>query len=229
MENATPETVSKKSPKTWPWALLIILIIAGAATWFYFGKGKEDMKFVATVNNEKIPEDIYNARLAQRKGALEEQGVSFSDVAVLDQLKVQVKDEIINETLLLQAARSVNMSVSSDEVSAQFDVIRKRFDTAEAFQAELDKVGFSEKNFRKNIENQLLLQKYIDELLKGKDLSVSDAEITAFYNEIKKQQGDKTPALKDIKDQIELQIRQQKASQIVQPIIAELKAKANIE
>lgn len=215
---------------------VIILAALGFGTWYLLkDDGVSGGAAVATINGKKFTENEFEKRLAQARVNFEAQGVDFTNEENLSGLKKQVVQDVINEKIILMDAEAKGLTVTNEEVDAQFVEIKNRFETEVEFNAELEKAKFSQDDLRDQIKRQISVQKYVAEITKDKDLSVSDEEIETFYNDTKESQGGSAegeenafPPLSELKVQIEEQISQQKVAQIVQARINELKSEWTI-
>jgi len=185
---------------------------------------------VATVNDVAITQQDIDDRIDRNRDALVAQGTNIDDPTVRAQIEEQIITQIINETLVLADAARLGLSVTAEEISAQYDTISGRFESAELFQAELEKNRFTEESLRKNVERELLTQKYIQQVTASQTVEVTEEEITALYDQLVAQsaEGAEIPELEDVQAQIEDQIRNQKLAQVVTDVIAGLKESAVI-
>lgn len=213
--------------------IVAVLVVVGAIAFIFLNPSDsttDTSAVVATVDGVEITQQNVDDRITRNKEALEAQGTNLSDPTVLGQLEDQVVNQIINETLALAEARNIDLSVSSSEIDTQYDAISGRFDSEEAFKAEMDKNRFTEETLRKNIERELLIQKYIDQITSSQNIEVTEEEIIVLYDQLVAQsaEGAEIPELDDVRSQIEDQLRNQKLSQIVNDSLISLKDNAVI-
>jgi len=95
---------------------------------------------VAVVNGEEITRRQLVARLIEYQGE--------------DALQ-----KMVNRTMVLQAARRLQVSVGDEETTRKLQEIRKQFKTDEEYQTVLGRSGISEKQHRDEVRFTLLLQK----------------------------------------------------------------------
>lgn len=223
----------EKKGRVWPWILVIIAIIAlgawGLTKYKKTTPASSAASVIAVVNGEEVTAAAFNARVEQAKANLAAQGVDLTQAGVTDQISTQVKEELINEVLVLQDAAKKGIAATDAEVTAQIDTIKKRFTTEDEFKAEISKAGLTEEAFSKNVRNQITIQKYIDAAVKGKDVKATTAEVNAFYEQVKAAQGTSTPKLAEVKAQIEAQIQQQKIAEIMRGVLSGLRSAGTIE
>jgi len=73
----------------------------------------------------------------------------------------QVLDMEINERLAIQAARKENIKVSDTEMNTEIDRLKQQMSEAEFAQAIKQQTGLSLPDFRRQLETQLVIQKYL--------------------------------------------------------------------
>ncbi|PIQ92731.1 MAG: hypothetical protein COV70_00070 [Parcubacteria group bacterium CG11_big_fil_rev_8_21_14_0_20_39_22] len=221
-------------------AIIIILLLAvlGALVWFIMGKDKTDDKVEATlekgtvamVNGEKITEEYFNSRVSESRTNLEAQGADFSaDATLLPQLKKQVIQDLVNERLVLQDAKKQGLSVSEDEINTQVQAVKDRFETEDAYKAELVAAGQTDSSFRETVRRELLVQKYVSSVSAKQNLTATDQEAQTIYDQASPAEGEEKPAFEDVVENIKQQIVQQKLSGIIQGIIDDLRTEGTIK
>ncbi len=221
-----------------PLILIVIFVLALVAVgaFVYEKKGSGEISgangvttAMATVDGIEITKQQVDNRIERNRDALTAQGTDIDDPKTRAGLEKLTVEQLINETLVIADAERLGLSVTKKEISDQYDVIFNRFDSKETFQAELDKNRFTEESLRKNIERELLLQKYLQRVADadGELLSVTETEIKDLYDNLKAQ-NDSIPSLDEMRSQIEEQIRNQKLSQAASSAVNDLRTKANI-
>ncbi len=213
--------------------IIIIILVIAAGTFAYLNPSsstKDTSGVVATVDGIEITQQDIDNRITRNKDALEAQGKDLNNSDVLAQLKDQIINQIINETLAIEAAKKSGLSVESSEIDTQYKAISDRFDTEEAFRAELEKNRFTEESLRKNIERELLTQKYIEQITTNQNVEVTEEEISVLYDQLvaKSDKGAEIPKIEDVSSQLKDQIKNQKLSQLVSNALAKLKDSAVI-
>ncbi|MBV6395901.1 MAG: Chaperone SurA [Anaerolineales bacterium] len=99
---------------------------------------------IATVNGEVIPLADYDAELARYKSAQAALGVSFTDQ---DAAQI-VLDDLIDQTLLAQAARQAGLSVSESDLQSRVDALAQSIGGAEQLSAWISAHGYTDEAFR---------------------------------------------------------------------------------
>lgn len=137
-----------------------------------------DSKVVAQVG--VVPVTIYDLGRAQQKAL--PFNVSFHSGISADALS-KIKDEAL--TTLIEQAYKVNyaldnkVTIDKKTIDEQLDQVKKKYKTEKEFKAALGKEGL--KDFRTSIERTFMAQK-AEELAIQKNISVTDAEIRAYYD-----------------------------------------------
>lgn len=231
-ETATPESNTKGGENSMKRNVVSIvvaaIVILGAlelsGTVNLFG----GLKTVATVNGEKISQAEFDTRLEQILNSPQAQALSLDNPLIREQVRQQVLTEIINTKLLLQAASKAGFSASDEEVQTEYDLILERFGSQELLNQELANGGIDMKQFRENIHDQIVIQRYLDANTDLSTITVTDEEIADFYEQVTAGQED-VPSLEEIRPQIEQQLLIQKEQVEVGNIILELRDTAEID
>lgn len=136
--------------KTLVCVLMSTLVLCANAT---------DKKNIATVNNEKITRSDVEKRLWRL----------FSDRALQD---------MIDEKLVLQEAKKLNIKASEKEVETRLNNIIASYASKEEFERNLKTVGLTEKDFKDEIRQQIIIRETVIAI---KNVSVTEAEAKAFF------------------------------------------------
>lgn len=231
-QTETPQAGTKGAkPLTWVVGI-IVLALMGAAAYVFLSSDRlssltSGEAVLASVNGIDIKESDVTTRIGHARTGLEAQGLDLNDPQTRALLESQALDELINETVVLEDAERKGVSVTQEEVDTQFGEIRARFATEVEFDAELSKNDFTQETLRENIRRELTIQKYVAGIETSTTLTVTQAEIQAFYDELKGQTPN-LPALVDLQVEIESQLKNQKLAQAVQQIVDGLRGEADI-
>jgi peptidyl-prolyl cis-trans isomerase C len=113
-------------------------------------------------------------------------GVSASTpgfrVPLLDQIRREAMDLMIEQELVRQAAEREGIAVSAGEIAAGIAKLRTAFDDPGAYARRLESEGFTEESHRKHIAGMLAAQRYL-EGVRAAVPAVSDAELETYYRE----------------------------------------------
>lgn len=218
---------------------LLILIILGVGGWYLYtnkdtlfpsGDNGEEQKedgIVALVNGEEVSQDDFNALQTQ---VASQQGIDVSSLTQEEKtnFETQVLNTLISQVLLRQAIGDSQTSVDDSQIDEQVENIKNRFETEAAFNEALSSQGATLGDLREQVRSQLTTQTYLNEQLDFESLSATDAEIQSTYEQAVAGQED-APALSDVRGQVQQLVLQQKQQQLVNELIEELRADADIE
>jgi peptidyl-prolyl cis-trans isomerase SurA len=137
---------------------------------------------------------ILRTEVQERMGALQAQGAQLpTDSAGLARLAHDILDQLIDEELLVQAAKAQKIEVDDNDITGDVDkqlsTIRGRFATETEFRTQLKGAGFgSPDEYRRWLldqrRRQLLQQKLFEKLRQDNKLPpalVSEAEVDSFF------------------------------------------------
>lgn len=116
----------------------------------------------ATVNGEKISQEAFLATLKARFGG-------------------PVLDALIGSTIIRQAAKAAGITVTAEELKAQFDKIEKKIDSSAPvtginFDMWLMKAAHTRESYLNTLYDQELMQKMVE-----KQVKVTDEDVANFY------------------------------------------------
>jgi peptidyl-prolyl cis-trans isomerase C len=96
----------------------------------------------------------------------------------------QILDNLIDRELLLQQAKSMKMSVTSQQVDTQMQQLTQRFPSPEAFEQALTAQNVTMDSVKKDVESQLLRQQLVKKEILDK-VNVSPRDVQSFYDKNK--------------------------------------------
>lgn len=199
-------------------------------TGLFSGVQQQVSKYTAAakVNNESISEYDLNISVTQLSSGAAAQGADITDPAVQEELQTQALDMLINTELLKQEAANRGIAATEEEVNARLETLKTDVGGEEVLNQRMEEFGINKKTLLRDIRNELTIQKLLDEVFKEKTVSVTEEEISAFYEQAGGA-GAGLPALEEVKTQIEAQIKASKEQGVVTTLIEELRGKAQIE
>lgn len=100
-------------------------------------------------------------------------------------LKLNVLDELINNEILLERAKKLNLEASDGEVEDKFTEMKSPY-TEEEFQRQLKQGGISTDDLKHNLRSQLSIQKLLNREVVAK-ITITDQDVSDFYNANKAQ------------------------------------------
>jgi peptidyl-prolyl cis-trans isomerase SurA len=95
-------------------------------------------------------------------------------------LKLNVVEQLINNEILLERAKKLNLEASDGEVEDKFTELKSPF-TEEEFQRQLKSRGMSVDDLKRDLRRQLSIQKLLNREVAAK-ITITDADVVNFYN-----------------------------------------------
>ncbi len=187
---------SRLSPKN---IILLVLLVLIVIFWKFKGNF-----IAAVVNNQPISRFELNDYLVRKFGS-------------------QALDNIINERLILAAARQKGIFVTSEEINSKIKQIEEKLKGQITLAEALKMQGLTENDFKRQVEIQLSIDKLFD-----KEASISTKEIDEYIasnSDIYKNEKDKDKVQEEVKSII----RQQKISDLFNKWFEDIRKNANIK
>src|SRR6202035_5027111 len=100
-------------------------------------------------------------------------------------LKLNVLDELINNEILIERAKKLNLEASDGEVEDKFTELKSPY-TEDEFQKQLKERGVSVDDLKRDLRRQLSIQKLLNREVVAK-ISITDQDVAEFYNANKAQ------------------------------------------
>lgn len=206
--------------------LVIFIITAGVILYLMSSFGAlslpslEKEGVVATVNGEKILNnefEDYSAQVLAQSSPGQEPDNN------------QIIEGLINEKLIIQEAARRGIEVSDAEINAEYDMLALQFGSEDDFKTVIEQEGITTDYLKKLIYRSLIVERYGDLIIEENDISASEEEIKAFYDEVATFQDD-LPALdENVREQIEEQLVNDMLMSVMDGILQNLRAEAEIE
>lgn len=205
----------------------VVVIIAAIVAGGYFLMNQGG-KAVAVVNGEKVSLAEYNERYARLVASVVSQGKSATTTEMQTVIKNQTLDNLVTETLLLQAANKEGLKANDQEIATQLSQNKSRFTEAGAFEKALSAEGYTESTFKDTLTRSNIIQQYLAAHINVSSTKATSAEVKALYDQVAA--TDKTvPPLEKVRTQVENQIVQQKQQQLITGYIQQLRASSTVE
>jgi peptidyl-prolyl cis-trans isomerase SurA len=135
----------------------------------------------ATVNGKEIKRNDVDKYYRTRVNA---EGQEPSQEEALS-LKLNVLDELINNEILLERAKKLNLEASDGEVEDKFTELKSPF-TEDEFQRQLKERNVSVNDLKGDLRRQFSIQKLLNREVVAK-ISITDQDVAEFYNANKPQ------------------------------------------
>lgn len=222
---------------------LVVVVLMGGGLWYVMeAQGRiqtgvfANIKAVfvpepaaATVNGERLTVAQVERNKVQLKAAAQAQGADPSAPEIVAEIDKQALDLLINTEVLRQAAVAAGGSVAEADTEARYQEIVSQLGGEEALGAKMVELGLTTEGLRKDIAGEILIQEYLKTAIDSSALTVTEAEVLEFYNQVKASNPD-VPVLDDeIKATIEKQLATQKEQELISDHLDSLRAQANIE
>jgi peptidyl-prolyl cis-trans isomerase SurA len=95
-------------------------------------------------------------------------------------LKLNVVEQLINNEILLERAKKLNLQASDGEVEDKFTEVKSPF-TEEEFQRQLKARGMSVDDLKRDLRRQRSIEKLLNREVASK-ITITDQDVTDFYN-----------------------------------------------
>lgn len=183
---------------------------------------------VATVNGNDISQYDLQISMEQIAAAATAQGVDTNDADVKASIKEQAIEMLINTELLKQEAAARGISVTKVDVDARYEQLVTEVGGEEVLQERMNQFGVTDTILKRDIENELTIQKLLDLVFAETDIAASDEEVAEMYASAGGESAG-LPALAEVKEQIEQQITATKEQEIVNDYVDSLRDKAVVD
>ena len=94
--------------------------------------------------------------------------------------KLNVVEQLVNNEILLERAKKLNLEASDGEVEDKFTELKSGY-TEDEFQRKLKDGGMSVDDLKKDLRRQLSIQKLLNREVASK-VTITDQDVTDFYN-----------------------------------------------
>lgn len=139
-----------------------------------------EVGLAATVNGARIS----RARLQRSVDASMQRGqLNYGAITQPKQYKRiqrQILEQLIAQELLWQEAERQGFVATPAEVDQALEQVQERYPTEHAYALDLERNGFTTESYREDLKRHLSVRHWVRETM-AKDVTVSDAEIHAYY------------------------------------------------
>jgi peptidyl-prolyl cis-trans isomerase SurA len=130
----------------------------------------------ATVNGRPVTYSELNRTMAAQFPSTQ---LQRSDDQTTE-LRLETLRTLIDQEILVQRAEKEGLLATDADVDARFNELKAPY-TQEEFQKQLDQRKMTPQEFKAQIRRELSIQKLFNKEI-GSHISISDADVTAFYN-----------------------------------------------
>lgn len=135
---------------------------------------------IASVNGTDLLRQDLDREMSMVKMRLTQQGRPV-DAEQLKRYEDQIRDTLINRTLLLQQAQSLGIEANAALVTKAKDEFKAGFENDQAYQDALAEMGFSEAQLNTQIQDGLTIKALIDQTV-TQQVNVTDPQVRAYYD-----------------------------------------------
>ncbi len=151
-----------------------------------FGWTKVVNKPVAIVNGEIISMKEFEKEINPMLEQYSKTITGENKEQKIEEFKKEMLNQLIDKKILIQEVEKQKIKVTEIDIEEGIKEIRKNFSSEESFNEEFKKQNMDEKEFRKNVEESLLINKLIEQEVKTKVPPPTDEAINNYYQEHKK-------------------------------------------
>jgi peptidyl-prolyl cis-trans isomerase SurA len=167
-------TSGSRSRAAWlvPVAVVVVSLFGGCKT-----QEHHSPDVWAVVNGTEIKRDEVEKYYSSRFNPENQQETSPEEVL---SGKINVVEQLINNEILLERAKKLNLEASDGEVEDKFTELKSPY-TEEEFQKKLKDGGMTVDDLKRDLRRQLSIQKLLNREVAAK-VTVTDKDIDEFYN-----------------------------------------------
>nr|WP_205174279.1 SurA N-terminal domain-containing protein [Bacillus pakistanensis] len=192
-------------------------------------KLKEDKK-VAVVNDEELLGSDYNVLLNQLQMQYAQMGQDPTSKEISKQVKDQVIESLVGQTLLLQDAEKKGYTASADEVNKELEKLKEQYKEKGQFEKVLKENNMTEDQLKVQIAENIQYTKYMDKEISAGE--VKEDEMKKQYDQMAEQAkaaGQEAPKYEEVKETIKGQLENQKKQEKIVQHVEKLKKDAKVE
>lgn len=109
-------------------------------------------------------------------------GARGDQMALLDRVRREAMDQLIDQELAAQAAERAGIKAPEAEVEAAIDELKQFFDDDKAYTGKLELEGFTRETFHRHIRRTLAAKRYLDGIRLDAS-AVTEEEIEQYYRD----------------------------------------------
>ncbi len=189
-------------------------------------------EIVAVVNDEELTGAEYNTALTSIQGQMQQSGQDPTSKEAVEQVKSQVLDAIVNQTLILQKAEESKLTASEEEINKEYASYEEQFGGEEGMKEALKAEKMDVETLKQQIGQSIVFEKYKEKAVPAK--KVTDKEIQEYYDQAAAQAKEaespqELPPFEEAKEEIRGILEQQEQQELFAAHVEELKKDAKIE
>ncbi len=209
--------------------VMIAVLALGLTSLVACGGDTQGVETVAIVNGEHISADELDIRMDQVRAEYASQGVDLGqDRELLEDLRMQVLDGLINEVLMLEYAADQGISPSPEKMEAEYARLVNLVQGEDALDEILAAQGMDRDELKDLIADEVVLQELQDHEREARGLVVTDEDIKSAYDSYREMVSD-VPPLDEVRPFLEDELKRQQFMEIAPDLIDDLRAEGEIE
>lgn len=170
----------------------ILLGLTLIATIFSCSTAPED-KAIATIGREKITQGEFDAELTKFQGIIPaDYEMSEEENAMFES---QILNSMIQKRVFTKKLDELAIEANQEDVDAQFQQMIMQYGTEEKMIEEVEAQGFTVEELRKEFTYQLRLQELSNYAAETDEITISDEDSMAYYEENKESVFTKLPTV----------------------------------
>lgn len=138
-------------------------------------------EFIAEVDGVGISRESYEQAVQNTLRSFQQQGRAVPE-AELETFRSEILDQLIAEQLLYRTGVDRGYEPTEQSIDVQFEQMRGRFETDEAWQQALDTQGTTEEELREQLVRNTVLEQVITDITADVE-PATDEEVQTFYDE----------------------------------------------
>ncbi len=206
-------------------AILLVGVLVSGGIYYVL---QDKANTVAVVNGMKITQKELTESIDLITQNASMQGIDVSTPEIQAEINKQAMDVLVNNALIIGGAEVAGISADKEKIQTEYDKLVTELGGEEELKARMAEVSLTEEKLRSNIEERIIADAFIESQTDIETLAATEEEVTSFYDMLKAQ-STTTPALEEIRPQIEEQIVGQKRQEVVNALITKLHDEATIE
>ncbi|MGM7720012.1 SurA N-terminal domain-containing protein [Metabacillus sp. Hm71] len=191
-------------------------------------KVKEDT-VVAIVNGQEIKGAEYNDALSISQTQFQSMGQDPTSEDIAKQLKDYTLESLVGQTLLMQEIDKKGYKATEEAINKDLETLKAQYKDEKAFNEALKQNNLTLDELKTQISDKVKYSQYIEKDLNIEE--VTEKELKEYYDSMASQaeEGTETPKYEDVKEQLKLQLEQQKTQEKLAAKVEELRKGAKID
>ena len=242
-EESAVTSETKKKSKVWGYVVAVVIVVAIILAVLYMmekqGRSSTNIfesvianqnanTVVAVVNGKEIINSDLSTSIQQFSQVASAQGVDITTPEATAEIRTQALDVLVNTELLKQAASEKGINISDEAVSERLEGIKTEIGGEEVLNERMTSLGITEDRLYKDVRDELTIQQLLETVFEEAAIEVTEEEVSALYQGAGGEEAG-LPALEEVREQVEAQVRASKEQVAIDNYLTELKELAEIE